>query len=76
MIYVREDVPSKLLTKGVDPSDIKCMFLELNFRKYKWLLEGTHNPPSKNNNYFFENLDKAINILVTKNKFYLQEALM
>ena len=76
MIYVREDVPSKLLTKGVDPSDIKCMFLELNFRKYKWLLEGTYNPPSQNNHYFFENLDKAIDVLVTMKKFYLQETLM
>ena len=62
MIYVREDVPSKLLTKRVDPSDIECMFLELNFRKYNWLLEGTYNPPSQNNHYFFENLDKAIDV--------------
>ena len=76
MIYVREDVPSKLLTKRVDPSDIECMFLELNFREYKWFLERTYNPPSQNNHYFFENLDKAINVLVTMKKLYLQETLM
>ena len=29
MIYVREDIPSKLLTKHVFPSDIECIFLEL-----------------------------------------------
>ena len=30
MIYVREDIPSKLLTKDVLPSDTKCIFLEYN----------------------------------------------
>ena len=33
MIYVRENIPSKLSTKHVLPSDIECIFLELNFRK-------------------------------------------
>ena len=45
MIYVREDIPSKLLIKHVLPSDIECIFLELNFRKFKWLLVGTYHPP-------------------------------
>ena len=44
------------------PSDIKCIFLELNFRKCKWLLVGTYHPPSQNDHYFFENLDKAIDV--------------
>ena len=35
MIYVREDIPSMLLTKYVVPSDIECIFLALNFRKCK-----------------------------------------
>ena len=62
MIYVRENIPSKLLTKHVLPSDIECIFLELNFRKCKWLLVGTYHPPSQNDHYFFENLDKAIDV--------------
>ena len=60
MIYVSEDIPIKLLTKLVPPSDIECIFLELNFRKCKWLLVGTYHPPLQNDHYFFENLDKAI----------------
>ena len=32
-IYVRENIPSELVTKHVPPSDIKCIYLELNFRK-------------------------------------------
>ena len=35
MIYVRENIPSKLLTKHVLPSDIECIFLELNLKKCK-----------------------------------------
>ena len=62
MIYVRENILSKLLTKHVLPSDIECIFLELNFRKCKWLLVGTYHPPSQNDHYFFENLDKAIDV--------------
>ena len=62
MVYVREDTPSQLLTKHVLSSDIECMFLDLNFRKWKWLLVGTYHPPSQNDHYFFENLDKAIDL--------------
>ena len=36
--------------------------LELNFSKCKWLLLGTYHPPSQNYHYFFENLDKTINV--------------
>ena len=53
MIYVHENIPSKLLTKHVLPSDIECIFIELNFRKCKWLLVGTYHPPSQNDHYFF-----------------------
>ena len=62
MVYVPEDIPSKLLTKHVLPSDIECIFLELNFRKCKWPLVGTYHPPSQNDHHFFENLDKAIDV--------------
>ena len=36
------------------------MFVELNFRKIKWLLFGTYHPPSQNDQYYFEALDKAL----------------
>ena len=62
MIYVREDILSKLLTKHVLPSGIECIFLELNFTKCKWLLVGTYHPLSQNDHYFFENLSKAIDV--------------
>ena len=35
MGVVREDIPSKILTKHVLPIDIEALFIELNFRKCK-----------------------------------------
>ena len=46
MIYVRDVIPSKLLTKHFFPNDIEGLFVELNFRKCKWLLLETY-PPSQ-----------------------------
>ena len=60
MIYVRHDIPCRLLTKHKFASDMEILFLELNFRKCKWLLCGTYRPPSQLKDYYFNNLDKAI----------------
>ena len=46
IISVKEDIPSKSLEKHKLPQDIEGMFIELNFKKVKWLLFGTHHPPS------------------------------
>ena len=35
MIYVRDDIPSKLLKKHFFPNDIEGLFVQLNFRKFK-----------------------------------------
>ena len=59
MVYIREDIPSKLLDKHVFPYDMEGLFVELNFRKCKWLLFGTYHPPSQADIYYFDNLDKA-----------------
>ena len=37
IIYVREDIPNSMLTKHNFPDDIEVLFIELNFRKSKWL---------------------------------------
>ena len=60
IIYIREDTPSKILEKHKLPQDVEGMFVELNFRKIKWLLFGTYHPPSQNDQYYFEALDKAL----------------
>ena len=71
MIYIRDDIPSILLTKHVFPDDIEGLFVELNFRKSKWLLMGAYHPPSQSNSYFFEHLDKALDIYSNYEKVLL-----
>ena len=58
MIYIRDNIPSKLKHKFHD--DMEGLFVEMNFRKFKWLLLGTYHPPSQNDIYYFNQLDKAI----------------
>ena len=38
VIFIRDDIPSRMLRKHVFPDDIESSFIELNFRKAKWLL--------------------------------------
>ena len=52
-INVRSDIPSKVLTKHSFPNDIEILFVEINFRKSKWLLFRTHHPPSQNDQHYF-----------------------
>ena len=51
MIFVKEDIPSKLLIKHNFQSHVEGLFVDLNFRKSKWLLFDQ---------YFFNCIDKAL----------------
>ena len=62
MIYVWDNIPSKLLTKHFLPNDIKSLLVKLNFRKRQWFLQRTYHPPSQSDQYFFENVDKALDM--------------
>ena len=46
MIYVRDDNPSKLLTKHLFPNNVEGL-CRTNLRKCKWLLLGTYHPRSQ-----------------------------
>ena len=37
-VYVRDDIPSKLLNVSHECSDIECSAIEINLHKTKWLL--------------------------------------
>ena len=41
MIFVSEDIPSKLVSKHTLLDDIGGMFSEISFRKTKWLILRT-----------------------------------
>ena len=71
MIYIRQDIPSKRLDKQAFPYDMEGVFVEVNFRKCKWLLFGTYHPPSQPDIYYFDNLDKAFDIYSSYERRFL-----
>ena len=44
LLYVREDIPSKLLNGLEFKGNLEAMFVEINLRKKKWLLSCFYNP--------------------------------
>ena len=58
MFYVREDVPSKLLSTENQP--IEGFYVEINLRKKKWLLCGAYNPRRNNIGSHLDSLSKNL----------------
>ena len=57
MIFIRDDIPSRMLTKHVFPDDIEGLFIEV----YLFIF-GTYHPPTQSDSYYFNNLDKALDL--------------
>ena len=60
LIYIREDIPSKLLADHKLPHDIEGIFVELNLRKKKWLLFGSYHPLANQMSISFIKLKKGL----------------
>ena len=71
IVYVRENIHSKLLSKHCFKDDIEGLFVEINFRKIKWILGGTYHPPSQPDQYFFDSLGKALDVSCNYEKVVL-----
>ena len=62
LIYICEDIPSKLLDGYKLPVDIEGLFLEINLKNTKWGLFGSYHPPSQDDKYYFEKVSRAIDV--------------
>ena len=61
LVYIREDIPSKLLNISYIASHIECLGIEVNLRKTKWLVICSYNPHKNNISNHLENLSKVLN---------------
>ena len=52
-----------MLTKYKFSGHIEALFIEMNFPKCKWLFCGLNHPPSQCNQYLFNSLDKALDVI-------------
>ena len=66
MIFVKEDLPSKLLSKHTFHADIEALIVEINLRKAKFLLVGGYRPSSQSHNYFFDTISNSLDVYTTR----------
>ena len=59
MVFIREDVPSRVLSLN---KSIDSLFVELNFRKKRWLLCCTYNPNRNNISNHLDLLRRSLNL--------------
>ena len=71
IVYAAECITSKLLTKHKFPDYIEALFIEINCRKCNWLLRVLYHPPSQSDQYFFVNLDKALDVYIALVSYFL-----
>ena len=62
LLFVRESLITRLLSRHSFPHDFEILFIELNFRKKKWLLFCCYNPHKNLINYQLQELAKGIQI--------------
>ena len=58
MLYVRENIPSKLLS--IENQPIEGFYTKINLRKKKWLLCGSYNPHRDNIGNHLDSLNKNL----------------
>ena len=58
MLYVREDIPSKLLS--IENQPVEGFYIEINLRKKKWSLCGLYNPHRNNISNHLDSLSKKL----------------
>ena len=71
IVYVRDDVPNKQLTKHKLPEDIESIFVEVNLRKTKWLIFGGYRPPRQSVEYFFNHVGFALDTYKQRHEKFL-----
>ena len=60
LMYINENIPSRILNAHIIPNDVEIMCVEMNLRKQKWILLGIYRPPSMNEKYFYDHLSRVV----------------
>ena len=71
LVYIREDIPSKILNISYIASDIECLGTEVNLQKVKWFVICSCNPHKNNISNHLENLSKVLNRNLSQYKRFL-----
>ena len=66
LMYVNQDIPSRILKSHDTPEDIEIMCVEINLRKQKWVVIGIYRPPNLNAIYFSNHLSRVLDLYSKK----------
>ena len=61
VLFIRNDIPAKVVS--IDDRPIGSFYVELNFRKKKWLLNCSYNPKHGSIESHLDSLSKSIDSL-------------
>ena len=64
LLYVRDDITCKEIKQTILPSDIECLFVELNLRKKKYLIVGGYNPHKDSSSHFLSHVGRTIDSML------------
>ena len=63
LLYVRDDIPSRLLTDYKIKNNVELFFVEVNIRKKKkWLLSCSYNPHKSNISNHLHHMNKGLDV--------------
>ena len=66
MLFVREEIPSKLLSEYKPNSSVENIFIEINLRSKKWLLSCSYNPNLTLLNNHVQNISRGLDFYSSK----------
>ena len=66
MLFVGEEIPSKLLSQYKSNRSVENIFIEINLRSKKWLLSSSYNPNLTLLNNHIQNISKGLDFYSSK----------
>ena len=72
LVYIKDNIPAKVLPDNDLANDIEGIFIELSFKNDKWILFGTYHPPGQCPTHYFSEVGRVLDkYLVSHSKYVL-----
>ena len=76
LLYVKDDISSRLLTDHRSPDNAKCLFTEINIRNKKWLLCCSCSPHRNNISNHISHMSKGLDNYISHYDIFFWEILI
>ena len=71
LVYILQDIPSKLLRNFSFPEDFQALPFEITLKKQKWLIISVYNPDKNTGKLFLENLSLLLDFYLRSYDSYV-----